>query len=52
MVIKVGVILIFTPVFLVPAAGIAVLGLYLGNIYMKAQLSVKRETRCVIRGEN
>lgn len=42
---KIGVIVIFTPVFLVPGVSVAVLGLYLGNMYLKAQLSVKREMR-------
>ncbi|KAH9480738.1 ATP-binding cassette transporter abc4 [Psilocybe cubensis] len=43
MVTKIGVIVIFTPLFLAPGLGVAALGLYLGNMYLKAQLSVKRE---------
>jgi len=50
MAIKMGVILIFTPLFLIPAFLLATLGLYLGNIYMKSQLSVKREARCADYG--
>lgn len=45
---KIGVIVIFTPIFLAPGLGVAALGLYLGNMYLKAQLSVKREMRCVL----
>jgi len=47
MVTKLGAIVLFTPLFLVPGAGVAIFGLYLGNLYLKAQLSVKRETRYV-----
>jgi hypothetical protein len=36
---------IFTPIFLLPGILIAVLGVYLGNIYLKAQMSVRREMR-------
>ena len=38
---------IFTPIFLLPGVVIAGLGIYIGNIYLKAQISVKREMRCV-----
>ena len=41
--IKVGAIVIFTPVFLLPAVFIAGLGGFLGQVFIKAQLSVKRE---------
>ncbi|KDR74315.1 hypothetical protein GALMADRAFT_250126 [Galerina marginata CBS 339.88] len=41
---KLGAVVIFTPLFFFPGLGAAVLGLYLGNVYLKAQLSVKRET--------
>ena len=44
MVTKLGVIVLSTPVFLVPAA---IFGLYLGNMYLRPQLYVKRETRYV-----
>ena len=33
----------FTPTFIPPALAIALLGVWLGQVYMKAQLSVKRE---------
>lgn len=36
-------VIIYTPYFLLLAIFIAVLGGWLGQIYMKAQLSVKRE---------
>ena len=32
-----------SPVFLIPGALVALIGGWLGQIYMKAQLSVKRE---------
>ena len=38
---------ILTPIFLLPGLLIAVLGMYLGTLYLKAQMSVKREMRCV-----
>ncbi|PPQ71032.1 hypothetical protein CVT26_011497, partial [Gymnopilus dilepis] len=34
---------IFTPIFLLPGVVIGVVGVYLSNIYLKAQMSVKRE---------
>ncbi|KAF8963033.1 multidrug resistance-associated ABC transporter [Flammula alnicola] len=40
---KIGVIIIFTPPFFAPGLAVAGLGFYLGNLYLKAQLSVKRE---------
>ncbi|KAF8885695.1 multidrug resistance-associated ABC transporter [Gymnopilus junonius] len=43
MVVKLSGPVIFTPIFLLPGVIIAVLGIYLGNIYLKAQMSVKRE---------
>ncbi|KDR83054.1 hypothetical protein GALMADRAFT_238844 [Galerina marginata CBS 339.88] len=43
MVTNLFVIIIFTPIFLFPGLAVAALGFYLGNIYLKAQLSVKRE---------
>ena len=42
---KVVVILMFTPIFLLPSIAVAALGYYLGNLYIRAQLSVKRERR-------
>jgi len=45
MIVNVGVIMIFTPLFLILGFIVAALGLHLGNIYLKAQLSVKREMR-------
>lgn len=43
MLIKLGAIILFTPIFLIPGALIAIFGAYLGQLYIKAQLSVKRE---------
>lgn len=34
---------LFAPVFVIPGLLLGVVGGYLGNVYMKAQLSVKRE---------
>ncbi|KDR68699.1 hypothetical protein GALMADRAFT_146052 [Galerina marginata CBS 339.88] len=34
---------IYSPVFLLPGILVSALGVYLGNIYLKAQMSVKRE---------
>ncbi|KAF9040099.1 P-loop containing nucleoside triphosphate hydrolase protein [Panaeolus papilionaceus] len=36
-------VIIFTPAFLAPALGVVLLGTYLGNVYLKAQISIKRE---------
>ena len=38
---------LFTPIFIWPGLFIAAVGVYLGNIYIKAQLSTKREMRRV-----
>ncbi|KDR71021.1 hypothetical protein GALMADRAFT_254171 [Galerina marginata CBS 339.88] len=43
MIVKLSGPVIFTPIFLLPGIFIAVLGVYIGNIYLKAQMSVKRE---------
>ena len=45
---KLVVIVIFTPIFLLPSMFIATFGFFLGNLYLRAQLSVKREMRYVI----
>jgi ABC-type multidrug transport system fused ATPase/permease subunit len=42
---KLGGPVLFTPIFLIPGVSIAFLGVYIGNIYLKAQMSVKREKR-------
>ncbi|KAF9476113.1 multidrug resistance-associated ABC transporter [Pholiota conissans] len=41
---KLGAVILFTPIFLWPGLAVAFVGLYMGNMYLKAQLSVKRET--------
>lgn len=43
MLIRLGAVVLFTPAFVAPALVIAALGFWLGQVYMKAQLSVKRE---------
>ncbi|CAA7260747.1 unnamed protein product [Cyclocybe aegerita] len=44
MLVKLAAVVLFTPVFFSPGIAIAACGVYLGNLYMKAQLSVKRNT--------
>ncbi|KAF9555324.1 multidrug resistance-associated ABC transporter [Agrocybe pediades] len=41
---KLGAVVLFSPFFSLPAFGMGAAGLFLGNLYLKAQLSVKRET--------
>jgi hypothetical protein len=40
---KLVAVILFTPIFIVPGIGIAAVGAWCGQIYIKAQLSVKRE---------
>ncbi|KIO07506.1 hypothetical protein M404DRAFT_24002 [Pisolithus tinctorius Marx 270] len=40
---KLGAVVLFTPLFLLPGILVGVVGTWVGRIYMKAQLSVKRE---------
>ncbi len=42
---KLGAIILFTPIFLWPGLVVGLLAVQLGKMYLKAQLSVKRETR-------
>ena len=42
---KIAAIIVFTPLFAFPGLGVAAFGFYLGNLYLKAQMSVKREMR-------
>ncbi|KAF9526535.1 multidrug resistance-associated ABC transporter [Crepidotus variabilis] len=44
MVTKLAAILLFTPIFIVPGIVFSLLGLFVGNVYQKAQLSVKRQS--------
>ena len=44
---KLGAIILFTPVFFFPGIVVAILGAFIGNRYLRAQLSIKREMRCV-----
>ncbi|EIW86373.1 hypothetical protein CONPUDRAFT_78742 [Coniophora puteana RWD-64-598 SS2] len=43
MLVKLGAVVAFTPIFLIPGSFVAAIGGWIGRIYMKAQLSVKRE---------
>jgi hypothetical protein len=43
MVVKLGAVIYMTPIFVIPGLAVGALGARLGNIYIKAQLSVKRE---------
>ena len=43
MLMKFFAVVIYTPTFIIPSTLIAAAGGYLGNIYLRAQLSVKRE---------
>ncbi|KAF9522597.1 multidrug resistance-associated ABC transporter [Crepidotus variabilis] len=43
MIVKLSGPVFFTPIFIFPGIFVAVAGSYLGNIYLKAQMSVKRE---------
>ncbi len=43
MLLKFSAVVVFTPAFLVPGLIMGIAGVYLGQIYMKAQLPVKRE---------
>ena len=45
---KLVVVIIFTPIFVFPSILIAIFGFLLGNLYLRAQLSVKREKRYAI----
>ncbi|KAH9053585.1 hypothetical protein EDB87DRAFT_1825596 [Lactarius vividus] len=43
MLIKFATVVFLTPVFVVPGVAMAVLGAWLGQVYMKAQIAIKRE---------
>ncbi|KAH7922933.1 hypothetical protein BV22DRAFT_1197033 [Leucogyrophana mollusca] len=43
MIIKLGAVVVMTPAFLLPGLVVGVVGGFIGRMYMKAQLSVKRE---------
>lgn len=40
---KMFAVILFSPIFIIPAIMVAVAGGVCGNVFMKAQLSVKRE---------
>ncbi len=43
MLLKLVAVVYLTPAFSVPGVGFAVLGAWLGHVYMKAQIAIKRE---------
>ena len=43
MLMKLGAVVLISPIFIIPGVIIAVVGAWVGEIYMKAQLAVKRE---------
>ena len=43
MLINLGAVVLFVPVFLLPGLAVFILGYFCGQIYIKAQLPVKRE---------
>jgi hypothetical protein len=43
MLIKFIAVVYLTPIFIIPGTVIAVLGAWLGQVYMKAQIAIKRE---------
>jgi hypothetical protein len=43
MLVKLGAVVVLTPVFVIPGFFVGFFGAWCGQIYMKAQLSVKRE---------
>ncbi len=43
MIVKLGAVLSFTPIFIVPATVVGVWGRWIGQIYVAAQLPIKRE---------
>ena len=43
MVTKLGAVVVYAPAFLVPGVMVALVGTWLGSVYIKAQLSVRRE---------
>ncbi|KIJ23254.1 hypothetical protein M422DRAFT_786228 [Sphaerobolus stellatus SS14] len=40
---RMGIVIIFIPIFIFPALGIAFMAVYTSNFYLKAQMAVKRE---------
>lgn len=47
MVVRLGAVVLYSPSFVFPGVLMAAIGGYAGNIYLQAQLSVKREMRFV-----
>lgn len=44
MLVHIGAILIISPIFSIPGAVVLLVGTWLGNVYMRAQLPVKRQS--------
>lgn len=45
---KLGAIVLFSPIFFWPGSAVAIMGVWIGSLYLKAMLSVKRESRYLI----
>lgn len=43
LIVKLGTVVLFAPVFIIPVVVVAGIGGFLGSVYMRAQLSIKRE---------
>lgn len=43
LIVKLGTVVLFAPVFIIPVVIVAGIGGFLGSVYMRAQLSIKRE---------
>jgi ABC-type multidrug transport system fused ATPase/permease subunit len=48
MIVKLSGLVFFSPILLFPGILVSVVSAYLGNIYLKAQMSVQRETRYIL----
>lgn len=42
---EMGIVFLFAPFFVLPGLAIGAIGFYIGNLYLKAQLSAQREKR-------
>lgn len=43
LIVNLGTVVLFAPVFIIPVVVVAGIGGFLGSVYMRAQLSIKRE---------
>ena len=42
-IVRFGAVIVMTPIFGAPGALLVIIGIWMGNLFMKAQLAVKRE---------